>query len=274
MTLLTDTTIRKYLNRHIIIEPLDEEAITPVGYDLALGPFVYNVNEGREIFSVDGEFKIPPRTTIFALTKELVWVSKYYVAGTFHSKVSFVSKGFSHVSTTLDPGWIGPLLISMTNNTDKPLYIERESKFVTLVFFKTSAPASRPHRRPFGRRDIITNLERQVNRDFIERNRHLFSEEAQKRFEEHVNSIVKSKSYKQVADQIIYLFRRIRINKGLSFFLVIIAAAIVVLPTYFWAQISPYFRNIAYDSGILTIQLLFAVACIGYAFKLWLDNPD
>jgi hypothetical protein len=84
---------------------------------------------------------VEPNDTVLILTQEEVWVSEQ-IAGTFHSKVGIVSSGFGHISTTLDPNWEGPLLISLNNPTRKRLKLiigkeEAEAtnynSFVTLI---------------------------------------------------------------------------------------------------------------------------------------------
>jgi dUTP pyrophosphatase len=165
MALLSDVDIRTLLGKEIIIEPFSEECLTPVGYDLSVGEFVYSLEHGLLELS-DGFYELPPKSTIQILTKESLWVSKR-IAGTFHSKVSMVSKGLAHIATTLDPEWYGPLLITTRNNTDNPIQLATATTFVTLLFYELLNPTEVYHWRSY-RKTLQENLEnakeRQLNK--------------------------------------------------------------------------------------------------------------
>ena len=138
--MLSNADIRRaIIDKKIIITPYNEDRkndsrLTPAGFNLSFSLFVVSVNKGRlcDIF-VDGgsndtlpqslKITIESGDTVLALTHESVWVSSEF-AGTLHSKVSYVSKGLGHISTTLDPGWAGQLLISISNPNSKGLDIE------------------------------------------------------------------------------------------------------------------------------------------------------
>ncbi|MFB4324447.1 hypothetical protein RB298_19090, partial [Priestia sp. BR_2] len=121
---------------------------------------------------------IEPHDTVLILTREAVKVSRE-IAGTFHSKVGIVSSGFGHISTTLDPLWQGPLLISLNNPTDRRLkftlakinkekvkkndgdnkgninFTYKHKSFVTLVFHRLVSPAESHLDNPPGRFDQL-----------------------------------------------------------------------------------------------------------------------
>src|SRR3990170_3677287 len=167
MSLLTDRDIRRLLGKDIVIEPFSEDGLTPVGYDFHIGDFVYSL-EGGLLEPTEGFYILPAESTIQILTKESLWVSKR-IAGLFHSKVSLVSKGLSHISTTLDPNWYGPLLITLRNNNKTPFKISVSSAFVTLVMFKVLTPTQTPHNKPAFRRDILTNQLNDQTQGYIDK---------------------------------------------------------------------------------------------------------
>ena len=108
--------IKRKLGKEIFIYPFQISRLKGVGYNLAVGDYAWSLISKRPMVT-DGEgvekgFWVEPNETALVLTKEVVAVSKR-IGGTFHSKVDRVSEGFSSISTTLDPGWIGPLLIAM-----------------------------------------------------------------------------------------------------------------------------------------------------------------
>ncbi|MCX5964280.1 MAG: hypothetical protein NT070_14395 [Cyanobacteria bacterium] len=67
-------------------------------------------------------------------TNESIWVSKK-ISGTYHSKVALVSKGLSHIGTTLDPEYVGCSLIAIHNHSNQDVSLTPEiDTFATLVF--------------------------------------------------------------------------------------------------------------------------------------------
>jgi deoxycytidine triphosphate deaminase len=98
MSYFSDKDIKKALNKDIVIEPFDPACLTPIGYDFRIGDYVFSLEHGL-LEIANGCYELPPKSTIQVLTKEALWVSSR-VAGTFHSKVSLVSRGLSHISTT------------------------------------------------------------------------------------------------------------------------------------------------------------------------------
>lgn len=63
MSLLTDTDIKRALNRDIVIEPFISESLTPVGYNFSIGEFVFSLEHGL-ILEKDGFLSIPPKSTV------------------------------------------------------------------------------------------------------------------------------------------------------------------------------------------------------------------
>lgn len=114
--------ITELLNDELQIIPFKKDNLTDLGYNLTSSDFVFSTNKGilLEIIVTDTEkyVCVPPCDTILILTREYVSVGKR-IMGTFHSRVRVVSEGFGHISTTLDPGWRGPLLFAVNNPSRK-----------------------------------------------------------------------------------------------------------------------------------------------------------
>lgn len=168
MTLLTKPTITRLMNitdskeevslsgRWIKVsrEPQKEDRewaesveaqITNVGLDLTLGcrrsPFDLNSKSQLQILN-DGEdtsryILVPAGHTISVETAEVLNLG-FGIAALIKSKVRMVGQGFSHLSTTVDPGWVGPLLLTFTNQTAFPIRIPVGCRIATVVFFETS----------------------------------------------------------------------------------------------------------------------------------------
>ena len=77
------------------------------------------------------------------------------ISGLIMSKVSKVSQGLSHISTTIDSDWAGPLLIAITNHSRNTIKLPVSEPFCTVVFLENKSPASKSSRKPPGRFDIL-----------------------------------------------------------------------------------------------------------------------
>lgn len=251
MSLLSDVDIRKALGKDIVIEPFAEELLTPIGYDFTVGEYVFSLEYGL-LEIKGGSYQLPPKSTIQILTKESLWVSGK-IGGTFHSKVSLVSKGLSHISTTLDPGWYGPLLITFRNNTDNILLLKSGDSFVTLVFSQLKTPTKSPHNKPQSRQDILVAQLKEQEQNYIDKiagvinNKNISATFA--------TSVVEAN--RPIISKIIISIQMN--NKDIIFRLVykttvMIAIIAVSLLSFYWDIIKVYFHGLPYDSKIMTMQ--------------------
>lgn len=183
---LSDRDIISSLEKdEIIIHPYDEKNLTPLGYNLTPSDFILSINNQLlvRIHNNDNEkyCYVEPNDTVLIMTREAVKVSNN-IAGTFYSKVGIVSRGFGHISTTLDPLWQGPLLISMNNPTNRRIKLSlakikqvasegelmlEHSSFATLMFTKLISPALKYHDNPSGRVDILKKVVEKPNKKRI-----------------------------------------------------------------------------------------------------------
>ncbi len=152
---LNDREIRKALGEEeLVICPYQDKNLTPVGYNLSFSRFIISLhNKAFVRLHKEGSewcFYLKPKETVLVLTMESIWVSKY-IGGTFHSKVSLVTYGLGPVSTTLDPGWQGQLLVPLNNPTGDKIRIVVATQtvdqkmeyrtFITMVLFRSETPA-------------------------------------------------------------------------------------------------------------------------------------
>jgi deoxycytidine triphosphate deaminase len=168
VAVFTDVTIKKRIKSgDLIISPLIEENITGVGYDVTASDIVMLRQNGRTtiVKPTDIGIEVPSGAMILVLTKEQVGLSKR-VAATIHSAVSLVSRGMSHISTTIDPRWYGRLLLAMTNVSSSPIVVSLKEPIATIVFHTVVHPTSRNPRRIPGRPDVIMAhmLERELGK--------------------------------------------------------------------------------------------------------------
>lgn len=156
MTILSNIDISKELGKNILIYPFLKTNLKGASYNLTASKLAWDLEKKKSIYSeCTGEITIAKNSTALIQTNEVIWVSSK-VAGTYHSKVGLVSKGLSHISTTLDPEYIGSSLITVHNysNEDINLIAEKET-FVTLIlYFTTTASSVKTGNLP-GKTDVL-----------------------------------------------------------------------------------------------------------------------
>lgn len=145
MGVLTDTDLKKIIteNRKIpigddqlMIQPFSEDSLTPVGYDLRIGSRYasrffgkyYEIGENESIRIRSGD------TVLVSTLERIEMPRNFMLSGLISSKVSIVSKGITHISTTIDPDWKGNLVITISNVSKKTVELKYGEKFCTAVF--------------------------------------------------------------------------------------------------------------------------------------------
>lgn len=159
--MFSDVDIERALDAHrnnpeegLDIVPFEKiKYLTPVGYDLRVGREGYSWNR-KEVIQIerDGKIIINANDTVVIRTLETITLSKK-IAATIHSIVSkTITKGLSDISTTIDPGWSGKLLISIHNYRDSPTELRFGEYFCTVCFYSVESPSQ-------------INLDRRSDRD-------------------------------------------------------------------------------------------------------------
>lgn len=165
MSLLTDTDLEKLIakelngapNNALVIHPYSDDSLTPVGYDLRVGITVATSNEVGRKKLIEGEsFAIAPGATALISTLEALRMPlDRSISGLIESKVTKVSKGLSHISTTVDPDWEGHLLIAVHNHSSEKFTMSYGETFCTIIFLKNCSPSTRPCNKDPGRLEIF-----------------------------------------------------------------------------------------------------------------------
>ena len=144
MAYLSNRDFYKEFGENVLIYPFTAENIKGASIDLTASDYAWDLNTEKKLLfvEVDGKEKliIHPFATIAIMTKEVIYVGKS-ICGTYHSKVEMTVKGFSNISTTLDPEYIGTSLICLRNNTPVEQEISIGDAFVTLMLGYVSQPA-------------------------------------------------------------------------------------------------------------------------------------
>jgi deoxycytidine triphosphate deaminase len=138
----------------INIFPFSQECLTPVGYDLRIGTKYSSVSLGK-YFEQCETINVIPGDTVLISTLETIGMPKTKkLSGLVNSMVSMVSKGISHISTTIDPDWDGPLIIAVTNHSKNIIELAKGTPFCTVVFLENKSSSEKPSGKTSGRSDI------------------------------------------------------------------------------------------------------------------------
>jgi deoxycytidine triphosphate deaminase len=159
MPTLSDKDIRKELGINILIYPFHEGNLKGASYNLTPSKLAWKLSNGAKIYDkLSNKIIIPVGETALIETYETIWISKK-ISGTYHSRVTQVSKGTGHIGTTLDPNYIGPSLLAVHNHSKTPIeLIPEKAEFITLVFQYLLTESSREHGNSHGRKDILSEV--------------------------------------------------------------------------------------------------------------------
>lgn len=166
---------KKNSERGILIEPFEDKYLTPVGYDLRVGKKGFSWNSKEEV-DIEGKrrIEIKPNDTIVIETLESVSLSKE-VGATIHSMATrVITQGLSQISTTIDPGWTGRLLISFHNYRDSSVELRLGDSFCTICFYRVESKSKVSLGRPPDRDDLwqqLIEISRQEKKKKEEENR-------------------------------------------------------------------------------------------------------
>jgi len=151
---LSDKKIEKFLGKKIYIWPFERSKLKGATYNLTASCFAVNASDKECLVNSQDEIIIPSGETALIQTNESIYVAED-ICGTYHSKVTLVSNGLSHIGTTLDPGYFGTSLIAVHNHSSKTQKINVGDTFVSLMFHKMPKSSRIRHdNQPF-RSDLI-----------------------------------------------------------------------------------------------------------------------
>ncbi len=138
MPVYNNKDIKRTINKKdIVICPLVESSITPLGYDISIGEIITLSSEsGNKLAKVNGKIEIPAKSLSIVIAKEFIWLSGN-VVGTLHSRGTLACKGIFTNSTNVDPNFGGQMVMSIYNTTDRTVVLDEDAPFITLIFHST-----------------------------------------------------------------------------------------------------------------------------------------
>lgn len=136
----------------ILIQGLDREQLlsendTNASYDLRVGQEYRDHRDiNKKDLPQDGIIKLLPGAAVMIQTEEFVHFPKS-AFGHIVPKVGLLQKGISNTSSKVDPGYNGPLIITVFNLGKKTVQLKRGDPFCTLYVLQVLGGA-RPYDKP------------------------------------------------------------------------------------------------------------------------------
>ena len=137
--MLSYLDIKRELGQNIYIYPVFPSSIKANSIDLHVSKFGWSLKTKKSIRTSENHLTIPANDTALIYTKESIYVS-HRIGGSFHSKVTLVSKGLGHIGTALDAQYVGNCLIAIHNHSTNPVKLTIGQEFVTLHLFYLNTP--------------------------------------------------------------------------------------------------------------------------------------
>ena len=136
---------------NILISPFEARSLGPTTYDLHIGeryvsltakPGLGDIGPGRKLV-------IEPGEAVTLVSKEYIGLPQN-TAGMVFSKVSWLERGLSQISSYVHPGFYGPLRETLVNQSNKTVELDHGSAFCQIVFL--DVPEAKADERYMGNR--------------------------------------------------------------------------------------------------------------------------
>lgn len=288
MSVLSNRDFYKEFGKSIFIFPFVAKNIKGASVNLTASEFAWNVNTKERIFPQPGDsgkknIIVPPNTPVAIMTCEAISVSNK-ICGTYHSRVSKVSQGFNHISTTLDPGYFGTSLISLLNNSNEPKEITIGEAFVTVMFYylkSNSLKTTDRGQNMINRFDVIAEFAYDLS-DFIKytrKNVYLASKDDLERIMQRDKHFIKWKKYflrKDKELQKVIRFKKIVSHITVGAIMVFMALGLVKFALQFLGKY--YHVDITNEIMIELFVSIFTLLCYGLRllytniYRKWFDG--
>ena len=131
--LLTDEDITKLAESAALIVPFEPAMLSGCAYDLRAGKTVRSRNRGRTFNIEKSEYHVESGECVTFETLEAVDFRTTLLFGWIVNKHSVLAKGLAHPITKVDPGFTGPLAITLFNLGSVPEPIRYGQPLVSLV---------------------------------------------------------------------------------------------------------------------------------------------
>ena len=158
MSILTDIDLKKILcidetkwnDEKLLIQPFSDDCLTIMGYDLRVGGYYqkYGPKSNPNLIKLEEKQKVeikPGETALISTLEKIHMPADCSISALLLSKVTQVAKGLSHISTKIDPNWVGgTLTIPISNFSKKSIYLDYGEQICSVVFFENKSKSIKP----------------------------------------------------------------------------------------------------------------------------------
>ncbi len=123
----------------ILISPFQHKNLGATSYDLCIGDKYVSLTGRPKLkdISVGQTLRIEPGETVTLVSREYIGLPQN-IAGMVFSKVSWLERGLSQISTYIHPGFYGHLMETLVNASSKVVELEYGSPFCQMVFLEVA----------------------------------------------------------------------------------------------------------------------------------------
>jgi dCTP deaminase len=122
-------------------DQVGDESNSNISYDLRVGAKYRSLHSRFEgNLPTDGELRINGQQTVLIETAETLHLPEN-IAGLVLSKVSVTQVGIGEISTKVDPGYHGRLVIRVRNDSPRAVTLKWNQAFCTVMFITTEGDA-------------------------------------------------------------------------------------------------------------------------------------
>ena len=107
------------------------------GMTYGLSPAGYDIRLDQEMLLDPHEFKLASAAEYFQMPDNLMAI--------VHDKSSLARRGLSLFNTVIEPGWKGYLTLELKNQSNKELWLPRNSPIAQVVFHLLDQPTAMPY---------------------------------------------------------------------------------------------------------------------------------
>jgi dCTP deaminase len=130
-------------NKEILINNGEKKRINPMGYDLRVGKhYFYGTVDERSKPTNDGVRIKPGDLVLIRTLEEIRMPEDGSISALILSKVTQVCRGLSNVSTKIDAGYSGKLIISIQNVSKRTIHLKYGEEFCTIIFITNKSVCS------------------------------------------------------------------------------------------------------------------------------------
>jgi deoxycytidine triphosphate deaminase len=136
----SNTDFHKKFGNEIVVYPFNGEKIMTASIDLSVDKdgWGWDLRTKKLLMRTNDALIVPPHSSAVIMTEEIIYVEKG-ICGTYHAMVGKAMEGFSNISTTLDPGYMGTSFICIHNYTSMQKELKFGSSFMTLMLAPVSS---------------------------------------------------------------------------------------------------------------------------------------